>query len=135
MYITVYILTYQNLLLIYTDLTPENRNIYIVPFSSFLWDDCFYVLYVYRKLSHRLLYSSILENLCFQVTRWHAVPVTLCTFFMGVTWIQESVPWNFWWHKIWLAILDRVLSTEFEESSSGGVFPIDEICSLQDVML
>lgn len=37
--------------------------------------------------------------------------------------------------QVWLAILDRVLSSEFEESSSGGVFPIDEICSLQDVML
>ena len=40
-----------------------------------------------------------------------------------------------WWHKGWLAVHDRGLSSEVEESSSGGVFPIDEICSLQDVML
>lgn len=35
----------------------------------------------------------------------------------------------------WVAILDRVLSSEFEESSSGGVFPIDDIYSLQGVVL
>ena len=38
-----------------------------------------------------------------------------------ITWIQESVS-RVCWHKDWLAVPDSVLSSNVEESSSGGVF-------------
>ena len=42
--------------------------------------------------------------------------------FLGVSHESKSLFLCLWWHKGWLAILDRGLSSEVEESSSGGVF-------------
>lgn len=43
-------------------------------------------------------------------------------FFRHAMLIQES-NLGIWWHKAWLAILDRVLSSEVGDNSSGDVFP------------
>jgi len=42
---------------------------------------------------------------------------------------------GFWMQKGWLVVPDRVLSSEVEESLSGGVFSSNEISRLEGVML
>ena len=42
---------------------------------------------------------------------------------------------GFWVQKGWLVVPDRVLSSEVEESLSGGVFSSNEISRLEGVML
>ena len=54
---------------------------------------------------------------------------------LGMSHESKSLFFGVWWHKGWLAVPDRGLSREVEESSSGGSFPIDEISRLQGVML
>lgn len=39
-----------------------------------------------------------------------------------------------WWHKGWLSVTNRGLSSKVEESLSGVVFSIDEISRLQSVL-
>ena len=43
-------------------------------------------------------------------------------FFLGVLCEPKSLFFGVWWHKGWLAVPDRDLSSEMEESSSGGDF-------------
>ena len=41
--------------------------------------------------------------------------------FLYVSCESKSLLLGVWWHKGWLAVRDRGLSSEVEESSSGGV--------------
>ena len=41
----------------------------------------------------------------------------------------------FWVQKGWLVVPDRIISSEVEESLSGGVFSSNEISRLEGVML
>lgn len=41
----------------------------------------------------------------------------------------------FWVQKGWLVVPDRIISSEVEESLSGGVFSSNEISRLESVML
>ena len=41
---------------------------------------------------------------------------------LGVSHEYRGLFLGVWWHKGWLTVFDRGLSSEIEESSSGGVF-------------
>ena len=64
--------------------------------------------------------ASILRSLCFQAADEGAGPVRGHAFFRSVMWIQEPLPWSLVAQN-WVAVLDRGLSSEVGENTSGSV--------------
>ena len=134
MYITVYILTYQNLLLIYTGLTPENRQI------LYLYSSFFFFFYDMIVFTYCMYIESCLIS-CYILQFWKIFAfkspddTQFQSDFALSSWVSHesrSLFLGVWWHSGWLAVFDRGLSNEIEESS-GGAFPKDEISRLQSV--